>query len=113
MRLRPACPSSLPSASSGRRACWPSSAASALVVASTVGAGKLAGKSFVFTGTLPTLERDVAQDMVRKNGGDVSSSVSKKTSYVVAGEEAGSKLEKAKELGVKVISEKEFLDIVG
>ena len=84
-----------------------------IVVASTVGAGKLAGKSFVFTGTLPILERDVAQDMVRKNGGDVSSSVSKKTSYVVAGEEAGSKLEKAKELGVKVISEKEFLDIVG
>ncbi len=73
---------------------------------------KFEGLSFVFTGTLPTLERDVAQDMVRKNGGDVSSSVSKKTSYVVAGEEAGSKLDKARELGVKILSEKEFLGIV-
>jgi len=71
------------------------------------------GQSFVFTGTLPTLDRDVAQGMVRKLGGDVSSSVSKKTSYVVAGEEAGSKLDKARELGVKIISEKEFLGIVG
>lgn len=74
---------------------------------------KFAGKTFVFTGALPTLDRDVAQDMVRKNGGDVSSSVSKKTSYVVAGEEAGSKLEKAQELGVAVISEEEFLKMVG
>jgi len=77
------------------------------------GAKKLfEGKSFVFTGTLPTLDRDVAQDMVRKNGGDVSSSVSKKTSYVVAGAEAGTKLDKAKELGVTVISEEEFLGMV-
>jgi DNA ligase (NAD+) len=73
---------------------------------------KFEGKSFVFTGTLPTLERDAAQDMVRKNGGDVSSSVSKKTSYVVAGEEAGSKLEKARELGVTVLNEEEFLELV-
>jgi len=70
------------------------------------------GKSFVFTGTLPTLDRDVAQDMVRKNGGDVSSSVSKKTSYVVAGEEAGTKLNKARELGVTILSEEEFLGMV-
>ena len=83
------------------------------LVAGPVAGGKLAGTSFVFTGTLPTLERDVAQDMVRKNGGDVSSSVSKKTSYVVAGAEAGSKLEKARELGVKIISEEEFLGMVG
>jgi DNA ligase (NAD+) len=61
---------------------------------------------------MPTLDRDVAQNMVRTNGGDVSSSVSKKTSYVVAGEEAGSKLDKARELGVKVVTEKEFLDMV-
>lgn len=72
----------------------------------------LEGKSFVFTGSLPTLEREVAQEMVRKNGGDVSSSVSKKTSYVVAGEEAGSKLDKARSLGVKIISEEEFLKLV-
>jgi len=73
---------------------------------------KLAGKSFVFTGSLPTLEREAAQQMVRDNGGDVSSSVSKKTSYVVAGDEAGSKLDKARELGVKIISEEEFLKLV-
>ena len=73
----------------------------------------LEGKSFVFTGTLPTLDRDFAQDMVRRNGGDVSSSVSKKTSYVVAGEEAGTKLDKARELGIKIISEEEFLKMVG
>ena len=73
----------------------------------------LEGKSFVFTGTMPTLDREVAQDMVRKNGGDVSSSVSKKTSYVVAGEEAGSKLDKAHELGVAVLTEDEFLKLIG
>ncbi len=73
----------------------------------------LEGKSFVFTGTLPTLDREVAQDMVRKNGGDVSSSVSKKTSYVVAGEEAGTKLDKARELGVVVLAEDEFLKLIG
>ncbi|MDE1967253.1 MAG: NAD-dependent DNA ligase LigA, partial [Patescibacteria group bacterium] len=76
------------------------------------GSDKLAGKSFVFTGTLPTLEREEAQRMVRENGGDISSSVSKKTSYVVAGEEAGSKLDKARELEVKIISEEEFLKIL-
>jgi DNA ligase (NAD+) len=83
------------------------------IITETVSANKkFEGKSFVFTGTLPTLERETAQDMVRKNGGDVSSSVSKKTSYVVAGEEAGSKLDKARELGVAIISEKEFLDLL-
>ena len=73
---------------------------------------KLEGKSFVFTGTMPTIDRDAAQDMVRKNGGDVSSSVSKKTSYVVAGAEAGSKLEKAQELGVTVLDESAFLALL-
>ena len=72
----------------------------------------LEGMSFVFTGTMKNLGREEAQAMVRTNGGDVSSSVSKKTTYVVAGEEAGSKLDKARELGVKVISEEEFLDLV-
>ena len=70
--------------------------------------GKLAGLTFVLTGTLPTLERADAEDMIRKAGGNVSSSVSKKTSYVVAGESAGSKLEKAQELGVKVIGEEDL-----
>ncbi len=78
----------------------------------TTGAKKLEGKSFVFTGSLPTLEREAAQAMVRENGGDVSSSVSKKTSFVVAGEEAGSKLDKARELGVEIISEEEFLKLL-
>ncbi len=74
---------------------------------------KLEGKSFVFTGSLPTLERETAQKMVRDNGGDVSSSVSKKTSYVVAGSDAGSKLDKARGLGVKIITEDEFVKMVG
>jgi len=67
---------------------------------------------FVVTGTLPTLSRDEAKDLVRKNGGDISSSVSKKTNYVLAGESPGSKYEKAKDLGVKIISEEEFLNML-
>jgi DNA ligase (NAD+) len=82
------------------------------IITETISANKkFEGKSFVFTGTLPTLEREVAQTMVRQQGGDVSSSVSKKTSYVVAGEEAGSKLDKARELGVPILSEEEFLKL--
>ncbi|MEI6396645.1 MAG: NAD-dependent DNA ligase LigA [Candidatus Taylorbacteria bacterium] len=73
----------------------------------------LEGKTFVFTGTMPNIDRDEAQAIVRRLGGNVSSSVSTKTSFVVAGEEAGSKLEKARELGVTIIDEKEFLKIVG
>lgn len=65
----------------------------------------LAGLTFVLTGTLPTMTRDEASDLIKKNGGKVSSSVSKKTSFVVAGEEAGSKLTKAQALGVKIIDE--------
>ena len=65
----------------------------------------LAGLTFVLTGTLPTMTRDEAAALIKKNGGKVSGSVSKKTSYVVAGEEAGSKLTKANELGVPVIDE--------
>lgn len=70
--------------------------------------GKLAGLTFVLTGTLPTLERAQAEDMIRDAGGNVSSSVSKNTDYVLAGEAAGSKLAKAEALGVKVISEEDF-----
>ena len=73
----------------------------------------LAGKTFVLTGTLPTLSREDATAKIEAAGGKVSGSVSKKTHYVLAGEEAGSKLEKAKSLGVPVIDEAEFLRLVG
>ena len=65
----------------------------------------LAGKTVVLTGTLPTLSRDAAKDLLEAAGAKVAGSVSKKTSYVVAGEEAGSKLAKAQELGVPVLDE--------
>jgi len=76
------------------------------------GNNALKGKTFVLTGTLPTLERNEAKEMIRASGGEVSSFVSQKTDYVVAGESAGSKLDKAKELGVKIISEEEFLKMM-
>ena len=72
------------------------------------GATPMAGKVFVLTGTLPRLTREEATAMIETAGGKVSGSVSRKTSYVVAGEEAGSKLEKARSLGVPVIDEAEF-----
>ena len=72
---------------------------------------KFAGLTFVLTGTLPTMTRDEASAIIKKMGGKVSGSVSKKTSYVVAGEEAGSKLAKAKEIGVSVIDEAELLEM--
>ncbi|OGN00865.1 MAG: hypothetical protein A2651_03155 [Candidatus Yanofskybacteria bacterium RIFCSPHIGHO2_01_FULL_42_12] len=73
---------------------------------------KLAGKTFVLTGTLETLGRDEAKDKIRELGGDVSSSVSKNTDYVVAGTEPGSKYNQAKNLGVKIVHEKEFLKML-
>lgn len=73
----------------------------------------LAGKTFVLTGTLASMGRDEAKNALRKLGASVSGSVSTKTDFVVAGEEAGSKLDKAEELGVKVLSEKEFLKMLG
>jgi DNA ligase (NAD+) len=74
---------------------------------------KLAGKTFVLTGTLEHFTRDEAKKMIEDAGGKVTGSVSKKTDYVVAGADAGSKLDKAKELGVKVIDEKEMESIIG
>lgn len=70
---------------------------------------RFSGKTFVLTGTLPTLKRDEAKKLIEEHGGKVSGSVSKKTSVVVAGEDAGSKLTKAQELGVEVIDEAELL----
>jgi DNA ligase (NAD+) len=75
-------------------------------------AGPLAGYTLVLTGTLPTLSRDDAKQLIEGAGGKVSSAVSKKTSYLVAGEEAGSKLTKAQELGVKILSEEQLLAMV-
>ena len=74
---------------------------------------KLAGKTFVLTGTLAKYTRDEAKKMIEDAGGRVSGSVSKKTDYVVAGTDAGSKLDKARELGVAVIDEKEMESLVG
>ena len=74
---------------------------------------KLAGKTFVLTGTLANYSRDEAKKLIEDAGGRVSGSVSKKTDYVVAGSDAGSKLDKAKELGVQVIEEKEMEKLVG
>lgn len=74
--------------------------------------GPLHGKTFVLTGTLPTMSREDAKKMIETAGGKVSGSVSKKTDYVVAGEEAGSKLAKAQELGVPVINEAELIEML-
>jgi len=70
------------------------------------------GKTFVLTGTLPSLSREDAKKMIKERGGKVSSSVSKKTDYVLAGDEAGSKLDKANELNISVIDEKAFLKMI-
>jgi DNA ligase (NAD+) len=75
-------------------------------------AGALAGKTFVLTGTLPTLGRDEAGAMIEAAGGKVSGSVSKKTAYVVAGEDAGSKLAKAQELGIAILDEAALLELL-
>lgn len=76
-------------------------------------ADDLAGKTFVLTGTLPTMTRDQAKSLIESHGGKCSGSVSKKTTYVVSGEEAGSKLTKAQELGITVLSEQELLELIG
>lgn len=82
-------------------------------IAATAGSGAFAGKTVVLTGTLPTLSRDEATAMIEAAGGKTSGSVSKKTDFVLAGEEAGSKLVKAKELGVQIIDEAELRRMLG
>jgi DNA ligase (NAD+) len=84
-----------------------------MVTEAAKGEQKFAGKTFVFTGSLATLSRDEAETLVRRLGGTASSSVSKKTSYVVAGESPGSKYNKARELGVKILTESEFRTLAG
>ena len=73
----------------------------------------LEGLTIVVTGTLPTLGRSEVKDLIEKNGGKCTGSVSKKTNYLVAGEAAGSKLTKAEELGIPVISEADLLSMIG
>jgi len=85
---------------------WPEGASVALVNS------PIAGKTFVLTGTLPTLTRDEAKDMIEALGGKVAGSVSKKTDYVVAGAEAGSKLDKAQALGVSILDEAQFMELI-
>lgn len=74
--------------------------------------GVLTGKKVVLTGALPTLKRSQAKDLIEKNGGEVSESVSKTVNLVVAGEDAGSKLEKAQKLGIEIIDEKALIDLI-
>ncbi len=74
--------------------------------------GKFSGLTFVLTGTLPTMSREIAKEKILNLGGKVSGSVSKKTDFVLAGEEAGSKLKEAEKLGIKIINEKQFLEML-
>ena len=84
-----------------------------LVIKPEAAAGlPLAGKTIVVTGTLKNFSRQSIEEAIQKNGGRASGSVSKKTDFVVAGEEAGSKLDKARQLGVKVITEEEFEQMI-
>jgi DNA ligase (NAD+) len=83
------------------------------VIGNSATSTALSGLTFVITGTLPTLSREDAEAMIARHGGKTTGSVSRNTSYLVLGENPGSKLEKAKSLGVKIISEHELLDLMG
>ncbi|MEI8375552.1 MAG: NAD-dependent DNA ligase LigA [Planctomycetota bacterium] len=85
---------------------------STAATAAVAGARKLEGKTFVVTGTLVKYSRDQINEFITEHGGHAASSISKKTDYLVAGEKAGSKLEKARQLGVKVLSEEEFVRLI-
>jgi DNA ligase (NAD+) len=74
--------------------------------------GRFSGKTFVLTGTLETMSREDGKAKIEEAGGKVTDSVSKKTDYVVAGDKAGSKLEKAQKLGIRVLTEAEFLELM-
>jgi DNA ligase (NAD+) len=87
-------------------------AAAAAAAAAERAAGRLVGKTLVVTGTLTRFKRDEMIELIQKHGGRVSGSVSKKTDYVVAGTDAGSKLAKAQELGVTVLNEQQFLELI-
>ena len=89
---------------------WPTKQ---LSVTSDQSSGKLAGLTFVITGTLPIWSRDDAKEFIESNGGKVTDSVSKKTSYLVLGENPGSKLEKARSLGIKIVGEEELRKLAG
>lgn len=84
-----------------------------LVIDEPLASGRLSGSSFVLTGTLNSLSRDEAKSKLRALGADISESVSKNTSYLVAGDKAGSKLAKAEQLGVKILNEQQLLDLLG
>jgi DNA ligase (NAD+) len=87
--------------------------AAAALAQTSAQSGPFAGKTCVLTGTLSSLTREAAGELIRQAGGTVSGSVSKKTDFVIAGEEAGSKLDKARALGVRVLDEAEFLKMCG
>jgi DNA ligase (NAD+) len=76
-------------------------------------AGVLQGMTLVVTGTLPTLSRQQAEDLIRRHGGMAGSAVSRKTAYLVCGDKAGSKLDKARQLGIPVLDEQGLLALVG